>query len=249
MGPVAWRAPPTGLVRSRQAAHCSRAANDAGLVSSAWLQSRCLVRDHCSHTWSCQVNGALASRVRTAACRKPALPWSDMSGVRHLLGCHYLGGPTVRGPYRQAVMGSRAPPVRRDVKGRWQQCHAVPRSSSVQGTVATPNPRFGDKGFTIATPHHVLLKGAQTLIARGGRLLDAALSRGWLAGVSRSCCCWLVVGRPLVAGRRASRPPKGGASAWGTARRSWPKVLINPGTRVRLPVAHYSDIICNNRRS
>ena len=138
-------------------------------------------------------------------------------------------------------MGSRAPPVRCDVNGRWQQCHAVPRSPSVRGTVATPNPRFGDKGFTVATPHHVLLKGAQTLRARGGRLLDAILPRGRLAGADRSWCCWLVVGRPLVAGRRASRPPEGRASAWGTARRSWPKVLLNPGTRVRLPVAHYSD--------
>ena len=147
LGPAAWWAPPTGLVRSRQAAHCSRAANDAGLVSSAWLQSRRLVGDNCSHTWSHQVNGVLASREGTAACWRPAFPKSDWFGVRRLPGCHCPIGPVACGPYRQVIVGNRAPPVWSDVRGEWQQCRTVRRSPPVRGTVATPSPGFGGEGL------------------------------------------------------------------------------------------------------
>lgn len=93
------------------AVHYSRAANDAGLVCSVWLQSRRLVGDHYSHTLSHQVNGALTSREGTAACWRPAFPRSDWFDIRRLPGYHCLIGPTTRRPYRQVVVGNRAPPV------------------------------------------------------------------------------------------------------------------------------------------
>ena len=79
VGPTDWSGTePTGRsCRCRVwlvAAHYSRAANDAGLVSSVCLQSRRLAGDHCSHTMSYLINGARASREELAAYWRPASP-------------------------------------------------------------------------------------------------------------------------------------------------------------------------------
>ena len=69
--------------------------------------------------------------------------------------------------------------------------------------------------------------------------LPPSLEGGCQEPATRS---FVVLGYPPSGSRPLSQPaPEGGVSAWGPARRSWPKVLVNLGARVSLPVAHYSD--------
>ena len=67
VGPADWSGtePTCRPRRSRvlwAADYCSRNANDACLVRGAWLQSRRLAGDHCSHSASYLVNGARTPR-------------------------------------------------------------------------------------------------------------------------------------------------------------------------------------------
>ena len=81
VGPAGWSGTePSRLHCSRvlpAADYCSRNANDACLVRGAWLQSRRLAGDHCSHSGSYLVNGARAPRKERAACWEPASLGSD----------------------------------------------------------------------------------------------------------------------------------------------------------------------------
>ena len=120
------------------AVHCSRVFSDGGLVILAWLQSHRLVGGHCSHTWSYQLNGMLASGQGTAACWRPAPLESVWLSFRRLPWGHCPIGPASGRPYRQAVVGNRAPPARSDVRVDTAQCSVVRRSPSVRSTVATP---------------------------------------------------------------------------------------------------------------
>ena len=86
------------------------------LSGRAWLQSRRLVGGHCSHTWSHQLNGLLASGQGMAACWRPAPPESAWLSFRRLPWGHCPIGPASGRPYRQAVVGNRAPPSRSDVR-------------------------------------------------------------------------------------------------------------------------------------
>ena len=124
--------PPTARARRRVgptnwlvAVHCSRVVGDGGLVILAWLPSRRLVGGHCSHTWSYQLNGALASGQGMAACWRPAPHESVWSSFRRLPWGHCPIGPTSGRPYQQAVVGNRAPPTRSDVRVDTAQCSVV----------------------------------------------------------------------------------------------------------------------------
>ena len=64
--------------------HCSRDANDAGLAGGAWLQSRRLAGDHCSHTVPYLVNGTQTLRKGPAACWGPTSLGSDGWGSSRL---------------------------------------------------------------------------------------------------------------------------------------------------------------------
>ena len=81
VGPTDWSGTePTGRVRRGRvlpaADYCSHNANDAGLVRGAWLQSRRLAGDHCSHSASYLVNGV----------------WAPEEGPGRLLGAGLSGG-------------------------------------------------------------------------------------------------------------------------------------------------------------
>ena len=185
MGPADWSGTaPTGRSRHSRvlpaADYCSRDANDACLVRGAWLQSRRLVGDHCSHTVSHLVNGARAPRKERAACWKPASLRSDWSGFRRLPGSRCLVGPAACRPYRQAVVGAGLRLTGVTSRVEWQQRRAVRRSPHVQGTLAAPHPGRGGDGLHCSHTRSCLLNGGTDFEGAMGRLLGVGLSGGRL---------------------------------------------------------------------
>ena len=125
---------PTGSsCRSRvlpAADYCSRNANDACLVRGAWLQSRRLAGDHCSHSASYLVDGAWAPEEGSGRLLGAGLPRVRLVCPQPSSGLSLAG----RAHHLRAVLtggrGNRALPDRSDVRGgvatvpRWAEISA-----------------------------------------------------------------------------------------------------------------------------
>ena len=99
----------------------------------------------------------------------------------------------------------------------------------------------GVMDYTVATPFLVFLTEAQTLRApRAGCQGPSSLEAACWESARLGAVFWSLAAfqQPAI---QASRLPGGGASFWMFMGRSRPNVLKGSGTRVRLPVAHYSD--------
>ena len=157
------------------------------------------MEDHCSHTLSHQVNGALTSREGDGHLLEAGFPMSDWFGVCCLPRCHCPIGPAACGPYRQVVVGTGFR-LSGMTPGESANSVASCRDLRLYGALWPRQAQdSGVRGFIVATPYLVLLMGAQTLRVPGDLLLNAVFSRDRLTGASRSWCCLRVIVHPPVA--------------------------------------------------
>ena len=136
LGPADWWAPPTGLVRSRQAASaaggsCRLLITVAVLLmtrASSWSRGntpRRLAGDHYCHSSSHLVNGVWAPGEEPADSRGPTPDGSDLWRTGRLLGSRWPVGPAAQRSYRQAVLGTGFGPPVLMLGLTWQQCNAA----------------------------------------------------------------------------------------------------------------------------
>ena len=122
VGPADWSGTEaTGRLRRSRVLpatdYCSRVANDACLVREAWLQSRRLVGDHCSHSASYLVNGAWGPEEGPGRLLGAGLPWVRLVWLPLPSGLSLTGRARRPWAVPTCSRGSRAWPVRSDVKG------------------------------------------------------------------------------------------------------------------------------------
>ena len=149
LGPADWWAPPTGPVRSRQAASTAGGSYRLLITVVVLIMTRASSwsRGNSPAAWRAitiatphhiLINGAWAPGEGSADSQGPTPDGFDWWSSCRLLGSHRPVGPAASKPYRQAVVGAGFGPAVLMSGPAWQQCHAVRRSSGIRRAVAMP---------------------------------------------------------------------------------------------------------------